>query len=192
MIYQLQHHQPCCELWSTYNWNAKPVLFKLAFFGCLALLSHLRVKEALKNKMTWKSGHRCASLTWINWISCNTCITCTTKISWDIIDIYRRHTCTTKISHQLTSWDIIDYHWLSLIIIDYHCLSLLAYHCLSLIIIDYHRLSLITIDYHWFSLIIIDYYWLSLIVIDCHWLSLIINTLFGWIWSMIQESKRQA
>ena len=26
---------------------------------------------------------------------------------------HSRDTCTTKISHQLTSWDIIDYHWVS-------------------------------------------------------------------------------
>ena len=30
-----------------------------------------------------------------------------------------RDTCTTKMSHQLNSWDIIDYHLSSLIIIDY-------------------------------------------------------------------------
>ena len=28
---------------------------------------------------------------------------------------HSRDTCTTKISHKLTWWDIIDYHWLSLI-----------------------------------------------------------------------------
>ena len=98
---------------------------------------------------------------------------------------YHRHsrdTCTIKISHQLTSWDIMDYHWLSSITIDYHGLSwiIMDYHWLSLIIIDYHWLSLIVIDYHWLSLNIIDYHWLSLIIIDYHWLSLIIID-FHWL-----------
>ena len=87
-------------------------------------------------KKTRKSGHICASLTYITWISCDSCIiciTCTKEIShqlilWDIIHI--TGILTTKISHQLTSWDIIDYHWLSLIIIGYHWLSL--------VIIDNH------------------------------------------------------
>ena len=33
-----------------------------------------------------------------------------------------RDHCIAKISHQLTSWDIIDYHWLSLLVIDYYWL----------------------------------------------------------------------
>ena len=44
-----------------------------------------------------------------------------------------RDSYTIKMSHQLNSWDIIDYHWLSLIFIDYQRLSLIiiAYHGLS-------------------------------------------------------------
>ena len=104
-------------------------------------------------KMTPKSGHRCASLTCITLITCITCIT-----------------STKEISHQLTSWDIINYHWLS-VISDCHYLSLL--------IIDYHWLSLIIIDCHWLSLIIIDYLWLSFFITNHYWLSLIIN---DYIW----------
>ena len=45
-------------------------------------------------KKTRKSGHICASLTYITWISCDSCIICIT--------------CTKEISHQLILWDIID------------------------------------------------------------------------------------
>ena len=54
---------------------------------------------------------------------------------------YSRDTCTTKISHQVTLWDIID--WISLIINDHHWLSF--------IIIDFHLLSLIIIYYHYIT-----------------------------------------
>ena len=49
------------------------------------------LKTLVFHHITRKSGHRCASPTWITWISCFTCIT-----------------CSTKISHQLISWYIID------------------------------------------------------------------------------------
>ena len=61
------------------------------------------LKTLVFHQITRKSGHRCASPTWITWISC---ITCTT--------------CSTKISHQLISWYIINYHWFPLFFIGHH------------------------------------------------------------------------
>ena len=112
-------------------------------------------------KITRKSG---ASLTCITWNICialyhmyHRNITPPTFVRyhwqgylyhWNISPTYfvrcywhSRDNFITKIFHQLTSWDIIDYHWLSLIIIGYHWLSF--------IIIDHDWLSLVYfIDYH--------------------------------------------
>ena len=68
-----------------------------------------------------------------NWINFVRRKTFSTYLSNHKKNYHSRDTWTTEISHQLTSWNIIDYHWLSLIFIDDHLLSL--------IIIDYHWLS---------------------------------------------------
>ena len=61
----------------------------------------------LEDLWPWQSG---TFVVWTNFV----------KYHW-----HGRGTCTTKISHQLTLWDIIDYHWSSWFIIHYHWLSLL-------------------------------------------------------------------
>ena len=92
--------------------------------------------------ITRKSGHRCASLC-ITWISCVTCIIFVT--------------CTTEISHQLISWDIIDIA--GILVPQKYITNLLC----EIPLIE--QGSLIIIEYDWISLNIIEYHWISLNII---------------------------
>ena len=62
-----------------------------------------------------------------NWVNFVCRKTFSTYLSNHKKNYHSRDTWTTKIDHQLTSWNIIDYHWLSLIIIDHHWLSLIIW-----------------------------------------------------------------
>ena len=94
----------------------KLIRFKFDLFKCRSCKWwHMKSRQ-----ITRKSGHRCASLTCISWISSiASCIT-----------------CTTEISYQMISWDIIG---LAGILVPQKCLTNLIRE-ISLIIIDYLKI----------------------------------------------------